>query len=103
MGKLTAKAITDWLKKKLGDNYSPDGNPLWFEHDYAFGNTESGFSSAYTINYDAVEREMDKWIAETFGKDDSPSNAALRGDSGLIAGVPLESTVRGEKSTPAGR
>ena len=30
-------------------------------------------------------------------------NAALRGDSGLIAGVPLESTVRGEKSTPAGR
>jgi len=32
-----------------------------------------------------------------------PSNAALRGDSGLIAGVPLESTVRGEKSTPAGR
>jgi len=103
MGKLTAKAITDWLEKKLGDNYSPDGNPLWFEHDYAFGNTESGFSSAYTINYDAVEREMDKWIAETFGKDDSPSNAALRGDSGLIAGVPLESTVRGEKSTPAGR
>mgnify|MGYP000878548733 CR=1 FL=1 len=85
MGKLTAKAITDWLKKKLGDNYSPDGNPLWFEHDYAFGNTESGFSSAYTINYDAVEREMDKWIAETFGKDDSPSNAI--GQRGAASGA----------------
>lgn len=33
-----------------------------------------------------------------FGPDAAPltHNAALRGDSGLIAGVPLESTVRGE-------
>jgi len=28
-----------------------------------------------------------------------PSNAALRGDSGLIAGVPLESTVMQQEKT----
>ena len=75
MAKLTAKAVTDWLKQKLGDDYTPRDDKLWIEHDYAFGCTESGFSSAYTIDYDAVEQEMDKWIAETFGKDDSSSNA----------------------------
>jgi hypothetical protein len=67
MATVTAKAIVDWLKGKLGDDYQPDENLMWVEHEYAFGCTESGFSSAFTINYDAVEKEMDEWIATTFG------------------------------------
>ena len=67
MTQLTAKAITEWLKSKLGADYSPSHNEFWDEERYAFGDTECGFSSAYTIDYEKVEQEMDKWIAETFG------------------------------------
>jgi len=63
---MDAKMIVGWLKEKLGEDYSPSSNELWAEHDWAFGDTESGFSSAYTINYAALEAEMDKWIKETF-------------------------------------
>ena len=66
---ITAKALTAWLKQKLGSDYTPDENHFWIEHDWAFGNTESGFSAAYTINYDKLEKEMDQWISETFGSD----------------------------------
>lgn len=65
-----AKEIIAWLKSKLGDDYyGLSDKEFWVEHDYAFGDTESGFSPAYTINYEALEAEMDKWIAETFPKD----------------------------------
>lgn len=65
---MDAKNIVAWLKSKLGDNYYEHNSEFWEEHDYVFGDTESGFTSAYTINYKALEAEMDKWIAETFPK-----------------------------------
>lgn len=71
MSQLNARAIIAWLESKLGNDYSPANNPMWIEHDYAFGSTESGFSSAHTIDYQALEREMDKWIAETFVKQEN--------------------------------
>jgi hypothetical protein len=63
---MDAKMIVKWLKEKLGDDLSPSFNPLWKEHGYAFGDTESGFSSGYTIDYAKLEKEMDNWINETF-------------------------------------
>lgn len=66
---MKAKQIIEWLRSKLGDDYTPVGNRFWIEHDYAFGDTEVGFSSAYTIDYDALEKEIDEWIAKTFPKE----------------------------------
>jgi len=66
---MKAKLIIQWLKSKLGDDYIPRGNKLYLEHDCAFGDTEGGFFSAYTIDYEALEKEMDKWIEETFPKE----------------------------------
>ncbi len=63
--KLSASAIAEWLKKKLQDQYK---NPLWLENEYAFGDSEIGFSSSYEINFEALGVEMDKWIKETFGE-----------------------------------
>lgn len=68
MEQLNAKTIVDWLKMKLGEVNQPFSNTLWIEDQYAFGDTEAGFSSGYTIDYDALLVEMDKWIADTFEK-----------------------------------
>ena len=59
-----------------------------------FGTTmdlERGTTRKWVMGRDGVKRWAD--TGEPVPLDDLLHNAALRGDSGLIAGVPLESTV----------
>jgi hypothetical protein len=81
MIKPMTERIIDWLRQKLGDDYQPISNPMWIEHGYAFGCTETGFSSAYTIDYQALEQEMDRWISETFGKTEVQAGANTNHES----------------------
>ena len=68
MNRPTTKQIIEWLQEQLGDcGPSVDrDNGLWIVDRYAFGNTEHGFSSDYSLNYDVLEAEMDEWIATEF-------------------------------------
>lgn len=65
----TAKEIVEWLREKLGNDTRPYGNQMWVEHEYAFGDSETGFDSAYTIDFSRLEEEMDAWIKQTFPKE----------------------------------
>lgn len=65
-----AKKIIAWLKSKLGEDYGNHNSKFWDSHPYAYGDTEGGFCEAYSVNYEALEIEMDEWIAETFPKAD---------------------------------
>lgn len=66
MSQHDTKQIVAWLKDKLGTDAAPYDNPFWNENEFAYGDTECGFSSAFTINYEKLEQEMDEWIAQTF-------------------------------------
>ena len=71
--KITSKEIVGWLKTKLGEDPEDDNfhdSKIWIEHRFAHGDTFSGFVSDYTINYDELEREMNKWISATFEKNE---------------------------------
>lgn len=65
---MKAELIVAWLKEKLGDGRYDHAKPFWIEHDWC-GDTQGGFHSEYEINYEALEVEMDAWIAATFPKD----------------------------------
>ena len=64
---MKAQTIVAWLKEKLGDGRSDQEKHIWVEHDWC-GDTEGGFYSEYSIDYEALEVEMDAWIKETFHK-----------------------------------
>ena len=70
---MKAKEIIDFLREKL-ETYSDiqtlyaDTSPIWKKHPYGFGDTSTGFTTTYTLNWKALEKEMDLWIKETFGE-----------------------------------
>jgi hypothetical protein len=67
------------------------------------GDNNFDFDAGMRLTGDFVDDDEKRQYAEMIADVLNRHNAALRGDSGLIAGVPLESTVRGEKSTLVGR
>ena len=70
---MKAKEIIDFLREKL-ETYSnietlyADTSPIWKKNTYGFGDTNTGFTTTYTLNWKELEKEMDLWIKETFGE-----------------------------------
>ena len=63
---MDARVIVGWLRSKLGDDSPGSPKEFWQENPFGYGDTESGFDSTYTIDYDAVEKAMDEWIKTEF-------------------------------------
>lgn len=53
------KGLAKFLKDKLDSQWR---NPLWIEDPYGGGNTDLGFESTYTLNYEELEKEINSFI-----------------------------------------